>query len=210
MINLYSKVVLRLVLKIVVMVVGFGCGGRKQWVIESVVIIGMLIYNRGNFDDVMMVNINGNSRIKFILKNMVRFIIRLVIISVYCMCFLLKVVISVVVICCVVFVLEISLFNMVLKLRIIVSLLSVLLILFCIECRMVCVFIFLVNLMMVVIRMRVIKLLILKMIIRIRSSVMFVVIMINGIVFIFYQCQKSSVFVLYVGGVVKQLLICCY
>lgn len=29
MINLYSKVVLRLVLKIVVMVVGFGCGGRK-------------------------------------------------------------------------------------------------------------------------------------------------------------------------------------
>lgn len=29
MINLYSKVVSRLVLKIVAMVVGFGCGGRK-------------------------------------------------------------------------------------------------------------------------------------------------------------------------------------
>lgn len=133
-----------------------------------------------------MVNINGNSRIKFILKNMARFIIRSVIISVYCTRFLLKVVISVVAIRCVVFVLEISLFNMVSKSRIIVSSSSVLSILFCIECRTVCVFIFSVNSTTVVIRTRVIKSLILKSIIRIRSSATFVVIMINGIVFIFY------------------------
>lgn len=51
----------------VVIVVGFGCGGRKSWVIDSVVVIGILIYSSGIFVEVAMVNISGSISIKFIL-----------------------------------------------------------------------------------------------------------------------------------------------
>lgn len=160
---------------------------------DKVVIIGILIYSKGSFDEVIIVKMSGNSSMNLILKNIVRLMISLVIISVYCMCFLLNVLMSVVVMCCVVLVLEINFFSIVLKLRIMVSLFRVLLILFCMECRMFCVFIFLVNFIMVVIRIRVIKLLILKLIIKINSSVMFVVIIINGI-FVFFISVKIVVF----------------
>lgn len=64
---LYSRVLFILVLKMVVIVVGFGCGGRKLWVIDSAVVIGILIYSSGIFVEVVMVNISGSISIKFIL-----------------------------------------------------------------------------------------------------------------------------------------------
>lgn len=64
---LNSSVLFILVWKIVVIVVGFGCGGRKLCVMESVVVIGMLMYSNGIFVVVVMVNISGSIRMKFIL-----------------------------------------------------------------------------------------------------------------------------------------------
>lgn len=80
---LQSSVLFILVWKMVVIVVGFGCGGRKLWVMESVVVIGMLMYSNGIWVEVVMVNISGSISMKFILQNRVKLMVKLVRIIVY-------------------------------------------------------------------------------------------------------------------------------
>lgn len=192
---LYSRVLFILVLKMVVIVVGFGCGGRKLWVIDSVVVIGILIYSSGIFVEVVMVNISGSISIKFILQNRVKLMVKLVSIIVYWMCFLLNLVISVVVICCVLLQFVSILFSIVLKFMIRVRLLSVLLILVLMELIILFSGIFCINLIVSVMRMRVMKLFILKWIIRSNNKIILIVIMINGMIYlVFYLLWVMLIF----------------
>lgn len=114
-----------LVLYLLVMIVGFGCGGRKLWVVNKVVVIGIFKCKIEVFNFFVIENIIGINKINFILKNKVIFIINEVIIIVYWIFFFLNLLIRVMVICWVFFVLVINFLSIVLSLNIKVIWLSV-------------------------------------------------------------------------------------